>query len=477
MVFGSRRCHPTSLMPIIFRAAELNLSSNNLTSNEITCTVFQITPSPGLYSHTLIMDSKTEPVQPPLPLPQPIKLLLALAALATSQTPSTTPSTSQWHRAQSSAWIQAICQVIELDPELLPPSALADGVKESALDQVDDWTQEQRIRIAEVLVEASLASSRPSTSTKNGKQEEQLRYTPLARAWSYGTLELLGLSAEDLLPPAEKTLSTKLFQALKAAEEAEKEKEVESTRAARSEGWGGTFGRHLATGAGVVAGGILVGVTGGLAAPAIAALLAPLGIGGLLAGGAAPVVLGTLFGVGGGGLAGKRVRERWKGVEEFSFIEVGAGTRATKEEVEDLREARRRIASDKEAEAKEGEKDKEPSPQELQGEKILGATTMDTAIINETVRPSNGEEDATAVPDAEVAGESRSELEQRLLDLSLNRGSTRVTDGPRASTDSGRPTLEQGKEEEPVTEGKKKAPSLTVGASRCIFADKHRRQL
>jgi hypothetical protein len=36
------------------------------------------------------------------------------------------------------------------------------------------------------------------------------------------------------------------------------------------------------------------------------------------------------------------VRERWRGVEEFSFIEVGSGTKATKEEVEELRAARER---------------------------------------------------------------------------------------------------------------------------------------
>jgi hypothetical protein len=92
---------------------------------------------------------------------------------------------------------------------------------------------------------------------------------------------------------------------------------------------------------------VLIGVTGGLAAPAIAALLAPLGIGGLLAGGAAPVVLGTLFGVGGGGLAGRRVRERWRGVEEFGFVEIGAGTKATSEEVEDLKQARERYQARK----------------------------------------------------------------------------------------------------------------------------------
>jgi hypothetical protein len=91
-----------------------------------------------------------------------------------------------------------------------------------------------------------------------------------------------------------------------------------------------------ATGAGVVVGGVLLGVTGGLAAPAIAALLAPLGFG--ILGAAAPAVLGTLFGLTGGGLAGWRVHERWRGVDEFAFVEVGAGTRPTREEVKDMQD-------------------------------------------------------------------------------------------------------------------------------------------
>lgn len=92
-----------------------------------------------------------------------------------------------------------------------------------------------------------------------------------------------------------------------------------------------------ATGAGVVVGGVLIGVTGGLAAPAIVAALAPLGLGAVLTAGAAPIVLGTLFGLTGGGLAGWRVSERWRGVDEFAFVEVGAGTRPTPEEVDDLK--------------------------------------------------------------------------------------------------------------------------------------------
>jgi len=174
----------------------------------------------------------------------------------------------------------------------------------------------------------------------------------------------------------------------------------------------------VATGAGVVAGGVLIGVTGGLAAPAIAALLAPLGIGGLLAGGAAPVVLGTLFGVGGGGLAGRRVRERWRGVEEFGFVEIGAGTKATSEEVEDLKQARERYqARKKKSEAEAAVAEEKPERNEVQEEGEKGEKTEDEVS-------------------AEVE-KDRLKLEEKLLGLSLSSTSTLPeAESPRQSLDS-----------------------------------------
>jgi hypothetical protein len=161
-------------------------------------------------------------------------------------------------------------------------------------------------------------------------------------------------------------------------------------------------------------------VTGGLAAPAIAALLAPLGIGGLLAGGAAPVVLGTLFGVGGGGLAGRRVRERWRGVEEFGFVEIGAGTKATTEEVEDLKQARERYQARK----KKGEAEAEAAAAE-------GADKSEGKAGEESGEKEEKTEDEVS---AEVE-KDRLKLEEKLLGLSLNSTST-LPESPRQSLDS-----------------------------------------
>lgn len=66
-------------------------------------------------------------------------------------------------------------------------------------------------------------------------------------------------------------------------------------------------------------GGVAIGLTGGLAAPALVPLLP------FLSASTAPIVLGSLFGVAGGGLAGNRVRKRWGGVELFEFEQVAGG--------------------------------------------------------------------------------------------------------------------------------------------------------
>lgn len=60
----------------------------------------------------------------------------------------------------------------------------------------------------------------------------------------------------------------------------------------------------------------MLGLTGGLAAPALVPLIP------FLSAGAAPVLLGSVFGLAGGGLTGYRVRRRWGGVERFEFIEI-----------------------------------------------------------------------------------------------------------------------------------------------------------
>ena len=425
-----------------------------------------------------MVDAKEIPTPPP-PLPAPLRLFISLSALCSTLHPANpaVPHNAKWHESASSAWLRSVFKLLEIDQSRLPRAVDVDSIISSASEQHEEWSDEERVRIAGVLVEASLAVDAQK------EKEEALRYTPLARALSHRTLDLLGLPAKDLLPQAEKNLGSTLFKALKAAKETEPEDKVESTRAAHSQGWGGSLGRSLATGAGVIAGGVLIGVTGGLAAPAMAALLAPLGIGGLLSATAAPVVLGTLFGVGGGGLAGKRVRERWKGVEEFGFVEVGDGTKATKEEIEDLSEARKKMQQRKEQEKAEAEKEagkeKKDSMVEKGGDSEKGEmkekggaaekpATMDEKMASDDVDETEDIEEPSEEEAAKAVEEDRDFLEERLLQLSLQAGTrssiSHESDSRRPSLDSPRPSLEHGVEEKAITEAKK-PPSLTVSVS------------
>ncbi|WVQ63135.1 uncharacterized protein L199_001286 [Kwoniella botswanensis] len=386
--------------------------------------------------------------KPPEPLAQAIRLIVALASLsATSHPPFLTPfANAEQYKTISSKWLTSVCKLLSFDQGRLPPTISPEDVKASANDQRDEWTEDEVTRIAGLLVEASLAAE--NIGAQKGKEEKEgtLKYSPISRYLSYRTLQLLGLPSKELVPRAENNLSNTLFHALKAAAEKENQEKVEKARQAQSQGWGGALGRHLATGAGVVAGGVLLGVTGGLAAPAIAAVLAPLGVGSILSASAAPVVLGTLFGVGGGGLAGKRVRERWRGVEEFSFIEIGDGHRSTKEELDDLKEFKAR-------------KDQKKLDQKDQNN--------NTEIAGEKGEELQGEVSEKQAQD--LVEQGRLDIEERLLKLSLESGtrqSISVESGSGTAsipspTNSPRASLDQGKEEKDLTETKK-PPSLTA---------------
>lgn len=88
-----------------------------------------------------------------------------------------------------------------------------------------------------------------------------------------------------------------------------------------------TWGKWAAMGGGFIAGGLVIGLTGGLAAPLIAPALVGLTGVSFLATSGGIIMLGTLFGLGGGGLAGYRVERRLRGVSSFSFAELDTEAR------------------------------------------------------------------------------------------------------------------------------------------------------
>ncbi|CAK9786616.1 DUF726-domain-containing protein [Cutaneotrichosporon oleaginosum] len=300
-----------------------------------------------------------------LHLPRAHVFITALAAVCAVNRP---PPGVAWDAAP---WLAALLKLLELEREALPADVPPEDVAQVATER-DSWSIEEQDAMARALVQAALAPQ------EREKEKPKVAYTPVARAAAHSTLELLGLDAGVLLPRAEVALATML--AAVANDDA-----IDEARKKQKDGWGGALGRRLATAGGFIAGGVLLGVTGGLAAPAIVALLAPLGLGAALSGIAAPVVLGTLFGLTGGGLASRRVSQRWRGVDEFSFVEVGANSKPTRDEIEDMK-------------AREGK------GEEVGSELLFEAPDDDDAAARREV------------------ARSRRELENRLQQLSLDAG-------------------------------------------------------
>lgn len=291
---------------------------------------------------------------PPELSPQ-IRLLLALAVKsAATNNPLVDElqdeSAKAWWLQVGQEWSRSVDKMLKMDEQGLPSTVARDHVEMAAQDlfqQMSDKEREQESRkVVETLVfvsiftppvksekvasvDATAATNESIKGSEKAKKQEAdvptLSYTPSARQLLHTALHLLSISIPDNLPSIEKKLSESLFETLKQVAE-QNQAEVEKARERQSHGWGGKTGRWVATGAGVIAGGVAIGITGGLAAPAIAALIPGFMTFGILTTATAPVVLGSIFGVAAGGLTGKRVSERWRGVEEFEFVDVKIGS-------------------------------------------------------------------------------------------------------------------------------------------------------
>ncbi|GAA6013339.1 hypothetical protein JCM10207_000860 [Rhodosporidiobolus poonsookiae] len=173
------------------------------------------------------------------------------------------------------------------------------------------------------------ASSPPESSPNPNKSDASpppLSYTALSRSLVVCTADVLGIG-EDVVNDVERAIAQFLYFQLQQNEDAAKAKEGGGgaewdeaaqeyrEKAARK----GSMTKWMATGAGFVLGGVAIGLTGGLAAPALAPVLAgTFGIAAFSGAGGA-VLIGTLLGLGGGGLAGYRTHRRMKGLESVSF--------------------------------------------------------------------------------------------------------------------------------------------------------------
>ncbi|KAJ9125671.1 hypothetical protein QFC22_000633 [Naganishia vaughanmartiniae] len=310
-------------------------------------------------------------IPPPPELPQPLRLLIALSTLSATTYnplyPFLPPAYRSSWRSMASEWSTAVHRLLQLDPARLPATVpLAEQVAPAARAYWDDMEAQEReeeqskvvlllllasvfqpptegedVKMVDVTAEKEALGTTATTHANNLERIQPpstdkvptLSYTPPARQLIYTTLHLLQIPTTPTLSHTESSLAKSLFTALQqSSSSSTTHASVESTRAQHADGWGGSTGRWLATATGAVIGGVAIGLTGGLAAPAIAALVPSFMTFGLLTTASAPLVLGSVFGLAGGGLTSRRVRERWRGVEEFEFVDVKVGSEVVKED-------------------------------------------------------------------------------------------------------------------------------------------------
>ena len=186
--------------------------------------------------------------------------------------------------------------------------------------------------------ERAKAKAKPKAPTK---PNELCHYDARARAVIFATSQAMGMEGIDVYQ-GEKALAQAIFFLLSEGRQAAEEKAdggdpladlprqdargawmnkvSESTveKEKRKVNWG----KWAATGAGFAIGGVIIGLTGGLAAPVIAPALVGLTGVSFLATTSGIVLMGTLLGLGGGGLAGYRVQQRLRGLESFEFVGI-----------------------------------------------------------------------------------------------------------------------------------------------------------
>ncbi|SCZ95082.1 BZ3500_MvSof-1268-A1-R1_Chr11-3g03590 [Microbotryum saponariae] len=260
--------------------------------------------------------------------------------------------------ADATGWLLDITRQFNVDLNVLPdtPPEEEDGHAQE-LDQAfrsadSKATEEKARNVAFELVLVSVglgehareelknktkstASSWFSSSSSNRGSSEvpepNLHYTALSRTLVVRTCQLLAIG-EDEVVNAERVISQALYFELQAKQQAKEKGKDGSTTPGGSQEWdqaAQTYRKEQAgrtsalkwgaTAAGFVAGGAIIGLTGGLAAPAVAPLLAgTLGIS-IFAGSGGIILIGTLLGLGGGGLAGYRTHRRMEGLKEVTF--------------------------------------------------------------------------------------------------------------------------------------------------------------
>lgn len=219
----------------------------------------------------------------------------------------------------SEGWLKFILDSFNLDYASLPSELRLEDLNKLS----KDIPFSIHLEIVHDLVLLSLSSSHAShqdqsnQSTKNLVNQD-LRYSALGRQLIFLVAESLGIDPTTVYG-AEKLVAQELFFLMQQETEMASKENHDSSKedaqlvnssqsaldaAAVKKKWL----RYLGAGAGVVVGGVAIGLTGGLAAPILAPFLVGISGGalGFLATSGGAILIGTLFGLAGGGLTGYR---------------------------------------------------------------------------------------------------------------------------------------------------------------------------
>lgn len=198
-------------------------------------------------------------------------------------------------------WLERVAKILRIDYESLPPEPTHEAIRSLASTIPADTHKS----VVPSFVMASLSRH----------HDDLPEYTALSRACMRSMLSVLNINLQ-LLRKAECQTATTIWMTVKDNLNSDSEK-ARSQRSDKQK-----WIRWAATGTGVVVGGVVLGLTGGLAAPALAPLFAALPALGFFATGGGAIAIGVMFGLTGGGLSGYRVAKRTAGISEFKFVPI-----------------------------------------------------------------------------------------------------------------------------------------------------------
>ncbi|ORX98585.1 DUF726-domain-containing protein [Basidiobolus meristosporus CBS 931.73] len=164
-------------------------------------------------------------------------------------------------------------------------------------------------------------SAEKSALGEHSKQENKVgEYDARSRSAIFAIAKLLQLPLEEV-HYTEKRVSQELYFIKLSEQEIENNMDETTKSTIASHSKKNKKWRWIATGVSAVVGATAIGLTGGLAAPFVAAGISALGLGSaaFLASTAGVAVITSLFGIAGGGLAGFKVTKRMRNLREFYF--------------------------------------------------------------------------------------------------------------------------------------------------------------